>query len=143
MNRYDTELTTSSFMDMFMITSTVNDAIQRFSKGGWIDGQEWPSRWKELKAYLLASEKRYHQARISDVEVNAGSVAGRILVTFSKEVPNGTAQVTVIGAEDEPDHGCGLQSLAATTNEVLSMIDGAIVGWDIKSFKDNPKGAIV
>lgn len=135
MHRYDKELLTSSFVDMALITSAVNDAIDRFAKGGYVDGDEWPSRWKELKAYLAASKDRYHQAHISGVEVNVGSIAGRILVTFQKEVHNGTAQVTVIGGEDEPDRGCGLQSIAATTNEVLSMIDSVIVSWDMKKFK--------
>lgn len=142
MNRYDTELLTSTFTDMFMIVSTVNDAVERFEKGGWISGEEWPSRWKELKAYLIASDKRYHGAVIAGINVLAGTVAGRIMVTFSKEVHNGTAQVTVIGGDDEPDRGCGLQSIAATPNEVRSMIDSVIIGWDIKSFKPNPKARI-
>lgn len=142
MNRYDTELLTSTYTDMFMIVSTVEDAVDRFAKGGWISGEDWPSRWKKLKAYLMASEKRYHEANIAGVKVLAGSVAGRILVTFSKEVHNGTAQVTVIGGEDEPDRGCGLQSIAATPNEVISMIDSVIVGWDLKSFKPNAKAMI-
>lgn len=142
MNRYDTELTTSSFMDMAMIVSTINDAVDCFAKGGWIGGEEWPSRWKELKAYLMASNDRYHEARIAGVKVLAGSTAGRILVTFSKLFQNGTAEVTVIGGEDEPDRGCGLQSLAATPNEILSMINSVIVGWDIKNFKTNPHARI-
>lgn len=142
MNRDDTELLTSTFTDMVMIVSTVNDAVERFAKGGWISGEEWPPRWKELKAYLMASKKRYHQARIAGVEVLTGSVAGRILVTFSKEVHNGMAQVTVICYEDEPDRGCGLQSIAATPNEVTSMINSVIVSWDLKSFKPNDKAVI-
>lgn len=142
MNRYDTELLTSTFTDMFMIVSTVNDAVDRFAKGGWIAGEAWPCRWKELKAHLKASKDRYHEATIAGVKVLAGSLAGRILVTFSKEVHNGTAQITVIGTEDEPDRGCGLQSIAATPNEVLSMIDSVIVGWDIESFKTNPHARI-
>lgn len=143
MDRYDTELTTSSLMDMAMIVSTVNDAVERFAKGGYISGEEWPSRWKELKAYLAASDDRYHKARMAGVEVNAGGVAGRILVTFSKAVHNGIAQVTVIGGEDEPDRGCGLQSIAATPNEVVSLINSVIVGWRLESFQKNPEGMIV
>jgi hypothetical protein len=142
MNYWDTELTTLAFMDLSMIVSSVNDAAERFSKGGWIKGKEWPSRWKELKAYLKASEDRYHDARIAGVNVLAGSVAGRILVTFSKVAHNGIAQVTVIGGEDEPDRGCGLQSIAATPNEVLSMIDSVIVGWNLESFKATFKAGI-
>lgn len=142
MNRYDTELTTFSFLDMAMIVSTVNDAVERFSKGGWIQGKDWPSRWKELKAYLMASKDRYHETEISGVKVMAGSTAGRILVTFSMPVHNGLAQVTVIGCEDEPDRGCGLQSIAATPNEVFSMIDSVIVGWNIESLKTNPHARI-
>lgn len=142
MNRYDTELTTSTFTDMFMIVSTINDAVDRFAEGGWIAGEDYPSRWKELKAYLMASNDRYHEATISGVKILAGSIAGRIMVTFSKEVHNGTAQVTVIGGEDEPDRGCGLQSLAATPNEVVSMIDEVISGWSMKSFKKNPHARI-
>ena len=142
MNPYDTELTTLSFIDMAMIVSTVKDAASRFSQGGWIRGEEWPSRWKELKAYLGASEDRYHQAQIAGVKVIAGSIAGRILVTFSQDVHNGTAQVTLIGAEDEPDRGCGIQSLAATAHEVVNMIDSVIVAWNMESFKTNPHARI-
>lgn len=143
MNRYDTELTTSSFIDMAMIVSKVNDAVERFSKGGWISGEEWPARWKELKSYLMASKDRYRQARLAGVKVMAGSVAGRILVTFEKPVHNGIAQVTLIGTEDEPDTGCGLQSITATPNEVLSMINSVIVGWRLESFRANPNAMIV
>lgn len=142
MNRYDTELLTSSFTDMAMIVSTVNEAIDRFANGGWVVGSDWPSRWKELKAYLVASNKRYHEANINGIKVLAGSLAGRILVTFSKEVHNGTAQVTLIGGEDEPDRGCGLQSIAATPNEVFNMIHSVIVGWNIEQFKPNDKAMI-
>lgn len=142
MNRYDTELTTFSLMDMAMIVSTVNEAVDRFAKGGWVAGDDYPSRWKELKAYLMASKERYHEAQIADVKVLAGSSAGRILVTFSKKVHKGTAYITVIGGEDEPDRGCNLQSLAATPNEVFSMIHSVIVGWDLKSFKPNPHARI-
>lgn len=142
MNWDDTELTTSSFSGMFMSVSEINNAVDRFAKGGWIRGQHRPSRWKELKAYLMASEKRYHEANIAGIKVLAGSMAGRILVTFSKEVHNGTAQITVIGGEDEPDRGCGLQSIAATPNEVLSMIDSVIMGWNMESFAPNPKASI-
>jgi hypothetical protein len=142
MNPYDTELTTLSFIDMAMTVSKVKDAASRFSEGGWIRREEWPSRWKELKAYLLASEDRYHQAQIAGVKVIAGSIAGRILVTFSQDVHNGTAWVTLIGAEDEPDRGCGIQSLAATAHEVVNMIDSVIVAWNMESFKTNPHARI-
>lgn len=142
MKLYDTELTTFSFIDMAMMVSRVNDTVDRFTKGGWIEGDQWPSRWKELKAYLMASEDRYHEASIAGVKVLAGNIAGRILVTFEKKVHNGIAQMTVIGGEDEPDRGCGLQSIAATPNEVMGMIDSVIMGWNMKSFKPNPKAMI-
>lgn len=128
-------ITTFDFMEMNSIIHRVNDAVERFAKGGWVEGEDYPSRWLELKKYLTASKKRYHSAEISGVKVNAGTLAGRIMVTFDTPY----SQVTVLGGEDEPDRGCGLQSIDATAHEAQAMIDEVIVKWDIKAFAPDDK----
>ena len=131
-------ISTMDFMEMYSMTTRINDAVERFSKGGWVEGEEYPSRWLELKKYLMDSDKRYHSAKISGVKIRAGTVSGRILVTF--EAPY--AQVTVIGGEDEPDRGCGLQSIDASAHEAQAIIDEVIVKWDLASFAPDGKARI-
>lgn len=129
---------TFDVMEMNSVLNRINGAAERFSKGGWVEGEDYPSRWLELKKYLMASRKRYHSAEISGVKVNAGTLAGRILVTFDTPY----SQITVIGGEDEPDRGCALQSIDATAHEAQAMIDEVIVKWDINAFAPNDKVSI-
>lgn len=133
MNLYDRPVNTSEFMDMSMITMVINDAVARFSKGGLIDCKEYPSRWKELEPFISASPDRYHSMTVGVVEVNVGSLAGRILVTLQGY----GAQVTLIGLEGEPERGCNLQSIDASTNQVIALIDTVITGWKIENLKPN------
>jgi hypothetical protein len=136
---YQRRLCTEDFMDMSLITHRINDAVERFSKGGWVAGKEYPSRWRMLAALLDVSNARYQTARIGDIEVNAGTLAGRVMVTFQK----GDTQVTVIGAEGEPQGGVGLQSIEASADEAVDILDAVIAGWNSANFKPNPKAMIV
>src|SRR4029077_1926074 len=72
-------ITTFDFIEMSCMVTRVNDAVERFAKGGYVEGEQYPSRWLELKKYLEASQERYHSANISGVKVTAGTLAGRIL----------------------------------------------------------------
>lgn len=132
-------ISTFDFMEMHSIITRVNDAVERFSEGGWINGEKHPSRWLELKKYLKDSVKRYHSAKIGGAKVNAGTFAGRIMVTFDRS----ECQVTVLGGEDEPDRGCGLHSIAATAYQAQEILDQVIAKWDIKAFAPNDKAMIV
>lgn len=133
MNHYDKPITTADYMDMSMITQVINDAVQRFAKGGWVKGEKYPSRWKEIEPFISASPERYHSMTVDVVEVNVGSVAGRILITLQGY----GAQVTLIGLEGEPERGCNLQSIDASTNQVIALIDTVITGWKIENLKPN------
>jgi hypothetical protein len=139
MNRYEKILDTSEFVDMFMTTSVVNDAIQKFSQGGWIWGDQYPSRWKELEPFLSESKKRYHSAVFKDVKVNAGTLAGRVLITFER----GDFQITIIGGEGEPERDCGLQSIHASVDQAIYMIETVIKNWKIEAFQPNENAMIV
>lgn len=130
---YDERITTRDFMDMSMIVMKVNDAVKRFADGGYIEGKEYPSRWREIEPFIAASPERYHSATIDVVEVNVGSVAGRILITLQGY----GAQVTLIGLEGEPARGCNLQSIDGSVNQAMSLIDSVIKGWKIEDFKPN------
>lgn len=133
MNRYEKVISTEEFIDMVMATSLINDAVQRFSKGGWVNRQEYPYRWKEIEPFITASPERYHSMTIDVVEVNVGSAAGRILITIQSY----GAQVTLIGLEGEPERGCNLQSIDASVNQVVALIDTVIANWKIENFKPN------
>jgi hypothetical protein len=132
-------ISTFDFMEMNSMITKVNDAALRFSEGGYVDGKKYPSRWLELKKYLMSSKKRYHSAELSGVKVKAGTVAGRIMVTFDTQY----SQITAIGSEDEPDRGCGLQSIDATVHEASAIIDEVILKWDINAFAPNEKVSII
>lgn len=133
MNLYDRPITTMDYMDMSMITMVINDAVARFSKGGFVDGKEYPSCWKDLEPFISASPERYHSMTVGVVEVNVGSLAGRILITLQGY----GAKITMIGAEGEPERGCNLQSIDASTNQVIALIDTVITGWKIENLKPN------
>lgn len=134
----DRRLSTSEFLDMIILTTRVKDAVERFSKGGWASREKYPARFPDLVRRMLASPHRYHSAIIDGIEVNGGTVAGHAMVTFQE----GDVQVTVVGSEDEPDRGCGLQSISASASQVRDMIDRVIVAWNLDAFKPNLKATI-
>lgn len=127
-------LTTPELLDMIILTTRIQDAVDRFSKGG-----QFPARYPELARAISASKDRYHSAALDRVEVLAGTVAGRVMVTFRER----DSYVTVVGSEEEPDKGCGLHTINATANEAKEMIDRVIEAWDIAAFRPNNKAAII
>ncbi len=82
--------------------------------------------WLSLKAYAVKSSYRYHSGLFGDVQVLVGSTAGRILVTLRR----GDQDVTFIGGEDEPDRGCGIQSIHTSREIMEAMVGTVISNWD-------------
>lgn len=125
-------------MDMALLVHRIDHVAVLFSSGCRKD-DELPPCWPELCRFLTGSRHRYHRAEFGGVEVLTGESAGRVLITFQK----GDRQVTLIGAADNPQSRCNIQSIHASPNEAHDMVDTVRDNWNITAFQPNPEGAIV
>lgn len=133
MNYRTRQLSTREMLHMSLITDILHRSARAFSKGGPLHSGDFnrKSAWSELSYVAARSSNRYLSAVLGDVTVNVGSLAGRVMITFLR----GEKSVTLIGAEDDVDRGCGMHAIAASAGEAQEMIEAVIRNWDITLFK--------
>jgi hypothetical protein len=120
-------------LHMSLITDILHRSAAAFSHGGPLHSGDFnrKSSWSELSYVAARSSDRYLSAVLGDVTVNVGSMAGRVMITF---VCSGKS-VTLMGAEDDVDRGCGMHAISASAGEAQEMIQTAIQHCDITLFK--------
>lgn len=91
--------------------------VQKFRETIWNGG------FRESQA---ATRKRYHSCVLANgFDVRSGSLAGRLMMTIA----DGDKDITIIGAEDEPDRDIGIQSMGCTVFEARELLEAAVAHW--------------
>lgn len=117
----------------------LNDELDPYIKA--FQAKVWDGGFREQNA---ATNVRYHSYSLFDhetegtIKVLSGSLAGRLLMTIQLD----RSSVTIIGAEDEPGRGIGIQSIEGDIFEARRLIEVVTRQWPFEMKPEPPDGAI-
>lgn len=117
----------------------LNDALEPYVEA--FKAKVWDGGFREQNA---ATNVRYHSYSFFDhetegtIKVLSGSMAGRLMMTVQLD----RSSVTIIGAEDEPGRGIGIQSIEGDVFEARRLLELVTHQWPFTMKPEPPDGAI-